>query len=96
MAAQLMSQFETMGKKIHHDQAIIEKLTYEIAQLKRFKLAKRSEQLNPQQTSLPDDLIEKFADHLPLCRQESIFGWAGLAISRSTLAQWVGVTGVQL
>ena len=41
-------------------------------------------------------MIAKFADHLPLYRQESIFGRAGLAIQRSTLAQWVGVTGVQL
>jgi transposase len=41
-------------------------------------------------------MIAKFSDHLPLYRQESIFGRAGLAISRSTLAQWVGVTGVQL
>jgi transposase len=204
---------ETMGKKINRDQTIIEKLTHEIAQLKRLKFAKRSEQLNPQQASLLDDLIDtdmaaieaelqalqtsptptekkqkpkrtalpaelprtlihhepdnthcqcgcalkrigedisekldytpgvftverhvrgkwvcddcetliqapvpaqvidkgiptagllahvmiaKFADHLPLYRQESIFGRAGLAIPRSTLAQWVGVTGVQL
>jgi len=41
-------------------------------------------------------MITKFADHLPLYRQESIFGRAGLAIPRSTLAQWVGATGVQL
>ena len=41
-------------------------------------------------------MIAKFADHLPLYRQESIFGRAGLAIPRSTLAEWVGVTGVQL
>src|SRR3546814_1055421 len=41
-------------------------------------------------------MIAKFADHLPLYRQESIFGRAGLSIPRSTLAQWVGVTGVQL
>ncbi|MCR8718021.1 IS66 family transposase, partial [Pseudomonas syringae] len=41
-------------------------------------------------------MIAKFADHLPLYRQESIFGRAGLAIPRSTLAQWVGVTGAQL
>ncbi|MGF6222050.1 transposase [Pseudomonas sp. F-14 TE3482] len=41
-------------------------------------------------------MIAKFADHLPLYRQEPIFGRAGLAIPRSTLAQWVGVTGVQL
>lgn len=41
-------------------------------------------------------MIAKFADHLPLYRQELIFGRAGLAIPRSSLAQWVGVTGVQL
>jgi transposase len=41
-------------------------------------------------------LVAKFADHLPLYRQEAIFGRAGLAIARSTLAQWVGSCGVQL
>ena len=41
-------------------------------------------------------MVAKFADHLPLYRQEKIFGRAGLIISRSTLAQWVGQTGVQL
>lgn len=59
LAAQLMLRVEsldqaveTMGKKINRDQTVIEKLTHEIAQLKRFKFAKRSEQLNPQQASL--------------------------------------------
>jgi len=204
---------ETMCNKINHDQTVIEKLTHEIAQPKRLKFAKRSEQMNPEQASLLDDLIDtdiaaidaelqalqiapaatekkqkpkrtalpaefprtfihhepdnthctcgcalkrigedvsekldytpgvftverhvrgkwvcdncetliqapvpaqvidkgiptagllahvmiaKFADHLPLYRQESIFGRAGFAIPRSTLAQWVGMTGVQL
>jgi transposase len=41
-------------------------------------------------------LVAKYADHLPLYRQEAIFGRAGHAISRSTLAQWVGSCGVQL
>jgi len=41
-------------------------------------------------------LVGKYADHLPLYRQEAIFGRAGLAIPRSTLAQWVGACGVQL
>lgn len=41
-------------------------------------------------------LVAKYADHLPLYRQETIFGRAGLAIPRSTLAQWVGTCGVQL
>lgn len=41
-------------------------------------------------------LVAKYADHLPLYRQEAIFGRAGLTLSRSTLAQWVGACGVQL
>lgn len=41
-------------------------------------------------------MVAKFADHLPLSQQEKIFGRAGLMIARSTLAQWVGQTGVQL
>jgi len=41
-------------------------------------------------------LIAKYADHLPLYRQEAIFGRAGLATPRSTLAQWVGRCGVAL
>lgn len=41
-------------------------------------------------------LVAKYGDHLPLYRQEGIFGRAGFAIPRSTLAQWVGMCGVQL
>ncbi len=41
-------------------------------------------------------LVAKFLDHLPLYRQEHIFKRAGLAIARSTLAQWVGECGAQL
>ncbi|EIK51144.1 IS66 family transposase [Pseudomonas sp. SST3] len=213
LAAQLLTQVDAMGKKIHRDQTVIEQLTHEIAWFKRHKFAKRSEQLGPDQGSLLDDLLDtdiaaieaelkavnspvtpaeprqqpkrtplppqfprtvihhepentqcacgcqllrvgedvsekldytpgvftveqhvrgkwacrqcetliqapvpaqvidkgiptagllahvmvaKFADHLPLYRQEKIFGRAGLAIARSTLAQWVGQTGVQL
>ncbi|MBB6157372.1 transposase [Pseudomonas sp. JAI115] len=212
-AAQLLSKVDTMGRKIHRDETIIEQLSHEIAILKRHKFAKRSEQISPAQGSLLDDLLNadleaieaelnalrpepaateprqqpkraplppqfsrtvirhepentqcacgcqlqrigedvsekldytpgvftveqhvrgkwacrqcetliqapvpsqvidkgiptagllahvmvaKFADHLPLYRQEKIFGRAGLAIPRSTLAQWVGQTGVQL
>lgn len=39
-------------------------------------------------------LVAKYADHLPLYRQERIFERAGYKISRSTLAQWVGQCGV--
>ena len=41
-------------------------------------------------------LVAKYADHLPLYRQESIFARAGMALPRSTLAEWVGACGVQL
>jgi len=41
-------------------------------------------------------LIGKYLDHLPLYRQEGIFERAGLALPRSTLAQWVGACGVAL
>ena len=41
-------------------------------------------------------LVAKYADHQPLYRQEGIFERAGLALARSTLAQWVGICGVRL
>jgi transposase len=41
-------------------------------------------------------LVAKYLDHAPLYRQESIFARAGLALPRSTLAQWVGACGVRL
>ena len=41
-------------------------------------------------------LIAKYLDHLPLYRQEAIFGRAGLPLPRSTLAEWVGACGVSL
>ena len=41
-------------------------------------------------------LVAKYADHLPLYRQEAIFARAGFAIPQSTLGQWVGTCGVQL
>jgi len=41
-------------------------------------------------------LIAKYLDHAPLYRQEGIFERAGLALPRSTLAQWVGACGVRL
>ena len=41
-------------------------------------------------------LVAKYADHLPLYRQEGIFARAGMALPRSTLGAWVGQCGVQL
>ena len=40
-------------------------------------------------TLLSQVLVGKYLDHLPLYKQEAIFGRAGLAIPRSTLASWV-------
>lgn len=40
--------------------------------------------------------IGKYVDHLPLYRQEAIFARHGVALSRSTLAEWIGKTGVAL
>lgn len=57
-AAQLLSQVDTMGKKIHRIETVNEQLTHEIAVLKRHKFAKRSEQLSPDQGSLLDDLLD--------------------------------------
>ena len=65
IAAQLMQRVENhdqkvepMDKQIHHYKTVNDKLAHEIAQLKRFKFAKRSEQLSPYQASLLDDLID--------------------------------------
>jgi transposase len=41
-------------------------------------------------------LVAKYLEHLPLYRQDSIFERAGLALLRSTLAEWVGACGVRL
>ena len=41
-------------------------------------------------------LVAKYADHLPLYRQERVFARAGMAIPGSTLGEWVGVCGVRL
>lgn len=65
IAAQLMQRVEnldqkveSMDKQIHHYKTVNDKLTHEIAQLKRSKFAKSSEQLNPYQASLLDDHID--------------------------------------
>jgi transposase len=41
-------------------------------------------------------LVAKYADHLPLYRQEAIFGRAGVPLPRSTLGAWIGVCGLRL
>lgn len=41
-------------------------------------------------------LVAKYADHLPLYRQEAIFSRVGVALPRSTLGAWIGVCGLRL
>lgn len=41
-------------------------------------------------------LVAKYADHLPLYRQEQIFARTRLHLPRSTLGDWVGRCGVEL
>jgi transposase len=41
-------------------------------------------------------LVAKYADHLPLYRQEAVFARAGVTLARSSLAQWVGACGLAL
>ena len=50
----------------------------------------------PTAALLAQVLVAKHADHLPLYRQEAIFGRAGLAIPRATLGAWVGQCGARL
>ncbi|HET8942556.1 MAG TPA: IS66 family transposase, partial [Rudaea sp.] len=40
--------------------------------------------------------IQKYTDHLPLYRQETIFARHGIGLSRTTLAEWIGVIGLRL
>ena len=41
-------------------------------------------------------LIGKYADHLPLYRQQQIYQRSGVELARSTLADWTGAAGVAL
>lgn len=41
-------------------------------------------------------LISKYADHLPLYRQQQIYRRSGVELATSTLADWVGATGFAL
>ncbi|MBW4049671.1 MAG: IS66 family transposase [Proteobacteria bacterium] len=45
---------------------------------------------------LAQAVIQKYADHLPLYRQEAIFARHGITLSRSTLAEWLGHVGRRL
>ena len=44
----------------------------------------------PTEESVAHVLVSKYADHLPLYRQAQIYARQGVALDRSTLADWVG------
>jgi transposase len=50
----------------------------------------------PTTNLLAQVLVSKYADHLPLYRQQQIYARAGVNLPRSTLADWVGRCGVEL
>lgn len=58
LAAELFDRVENKERALVHRDAIIEKLTHELAILKRHKYARRSEQLNAVKGKLLDELID--------------------------------------
>ena len=58
LARGLMTQLQAKDREIHFKQTKIDQLTHEMAVLKRWKFAARSEQLNAEQRSLLDESIE--------------------------------------
>lgn len=44
----------------------------------------------PTEATVAHVLVSKFADHLPLYRRAQIYARQGVALDRSTLADWVG------
>ncbi|EQD47065.1 IS66 family element, transposase, partial [mine drainage metagenome] len=40
--------------------------------------------------------VSKYLDHLPLYRQEAIYARSGVALGRTTLAEWIGAIGIAL
>ena len=41
-------------------------------------------------------VVAKYADHLPLYRQQAVYARSGIDLSRSTLAEWTGAVGFHL
>jgi len=50
----------------------------------------------PTERMVASVLVAKYADHLPLYRQEQILARQGIEIDRSTLANWVGYAAAEL
>ena len=58
LAAELMASLEVKDRALVHSNALNDKLTQELAILKRHKFARRSEQLNTAQGLLLDELVD--------------------------------------
>lgn len=58
LAATLMSQVEEKDKALRHSEQVNQKLTHELALLKRHAFGKRSEQLNVLQISLLEEVVD--------------------------------------
>jgi|GEM_PF-860527 len=73
-AAELLQQVEVKDRTILHQQVLNDKLTHELAVLKRHRFGRRSETMNPDQTSLLDELDDAdiaaietaLAEHAPV------------------------------
>lgn len=50
----------------------------------------------PTEAAVAHVLVSKYADHLPLYRQAQIYSRQGVALDRSTLADWVGRAAFEL
>ena len=50
----------------------------------------------PTEATVAHVLVSKYADHLPLYRQAQIYSRQGVALDRSTLADWVGRAAFEL
>jgi len=50
----------------------------------------------PTEATLAHVLVSKYADHLPLYRQDQIYSRQGIDLDRSTLAAWVGKSAFEL
>src|SRR5712671_300166 len=58
LAAELITTLASKDRELHYRQVKIDQLTHEMAVLKRWKFAARSEQLHGEQRSLLDEAID--------------------------------------
>ena len=59
LVQRLLTQVQQQATDLKHKQALLDKLTYEMAVLKRLKFAAKSEALHADQRSLLDEALEE-------------------------------------